>query len=250
MSHPLGASRCVVERDHAVIPPDTHVPTAHPCWHGGQATVHLSPQIGAELVFYTVQLDAGGRGEPAARVAPDVERFLYVLEGAVEIASERLAAGGWALLPPGCEHAVSASAASRLLVLEKRYRALEGVPVPGFLVGNESAAPAVPFQGDPDALLQTLLPEEPGFDLAVNVFTYSPGGTLPQVEIHVMEHAMLMLQGAGVYRLGERWYPVQAGDVLWIGPYCPQWFVAMGKEPVRYLYSKDMNRAPAFGTGV
>jgi (S)-ureidoglycine aminohydrolase len=93
-------------------------------------------------------------------------------------------------------------------------------------------------------LLQTLLPDEPAFDLAVNIFTYRPGGTLPQVEIHVMEHAMLMLQGSGVYRLGERWYPVQAGDVIWIGPYCPQWFVAMGKEPVRYLYSKDMNRAP------
>jgi (S)-ureidoglycine aminohydrolase len=28
-----------------------------------------------------------------------------------------------------------------------------------------------------------------------------------------------------------------------MGPYCPQWFVAMGKEPARYLYYKDVNRA-------
>jgi (S)-ureidoglycine aminohydrolase len=24
--------------------------------------------------------------------------------------------------------------------------------------------------------------------------------------------------------------------------YCPQWFVAMGKRPARYLYYKDVNR--------
>jgi (S)-ureidoglycine aminohydrolase len=26
--------------------------------------------------------------------------------------------------------------------------------------------------------------------------------------------------------------------------YCPQWFVAMGKTPARYLYYKDVNRDP------
>jgi (S)-ureidoglycine aminohydrolase len=46
-----------------------------------------------------------------------------------------------------------------------------------------------------------------------------------------------------VYRLEDDWYPVRGGDVIWMGPYCPQWFVAMGKEPARYLYYKDVNRA-------
>ena len=27
------------------------------------------------------------------------------------------------------------------------------------------------------------------------------------VEIHVMEHGLLMLEGGGIYRLGDRWYP-------------------------------------------
>ena len=35
---------------------------------------------------------------------------------------------------------------------------------------------------------------------------------------------------------------VAAGDVIWMAPYCPQWFVAMGKTPARYLYYKDVNR--------
>ena len=35
------------------------------------------------------------------------------------------------------------------------------------------------------------------FDLAVNVFTFQPGATLPMVEVHVMEHGLLMLEGTG-----------------------------------------------------
>ena len=51
-----------------------------------------------------------------------------------------------------------------------------------------------------------------------------------------------MLGGAGVYRLEDNWYPVQAGDAIWMAPYCAQWFVAMGKTPASYLYYKDVNR--------
>jgi (S)-ureidoglycine aminohydrolase len=109
-------------------------------------------------------------------------------------------------------------------------------------VSAAADVPREPFMGDEDARLQVLLPTDAPFDLAVNVFTYQPGATLPQVEIHVMEHGLLMLQGAGVYRLGDAWYPVQAGDVIWMASYCPQWFVAMGKTPARYLYYKDVNR--------
>jgi len=93
-------------------------------------------------------------------------------------------------------------------------------------------------------VLKTLLPQELSFDLAVNLFTYQPGATLPMVEVHVMEHGLLMLEGQGVYRLGDAWYPVQKGDVIWMAPYCPQWFVSMGKSQARYLYYKDVNRDP------
>ena len=98
--------------------------------------------------------------------------------------------------------------------------------------------------GDEDARLQTLLPESPAFDMAVNIFTYQPGATLPQVEIHVMEHGLQMLSGMGVYRLSDSYYPVAEGDVIWMASYCPQWFVAMGKQPASYIYYKDVHRDP------
>ncbi len=78
----------------------------------------------------------------------------------------------------------------------------------------------------------------------MNVLTFQPGATLPLVEVHVMEHGLLMLEGQGVYRLGAEWYPVRKHDLIWMAPFCPQWFVAMGKSQARYLYYKDVNRDP------
>jgi (S)-ureidoglycine aminohydrolase len=72
--------------------------------------------------------------------------------------------------------------------------------------------------------------------------TFQPGAALPMVEIHVMEHGLAMLAGSGIYRLGEHWYPVVAGDFIWMAPYCPQWFGAIGKTPAKYLIYKDWNR--------
>src|SRR5438477_192593 len=85
----------------------------------------------------------------------------------------------------------------------------------------------------------TQYPADPAFDFAVNTMTFLPGATLPMVEIHVMEHGLLMLAGEGIYRLGEHWYPVAAGDFIWMGPYCPQWFGALSKTPAKYLLYKD-----------
>ena len=89
-----------------------------------------------------------------------------------------------------------------------------------------------------------MLPESPAFDMAVNIFNYEPGAALPFVESHIMEHGLLMLAGAGIYRLESDWHPVQAGDIIWMAPYCAQWFAAVGDVPASYIYYKDVNRRP------
>jgi (S)-ureidoglycine aminohydrolase len=88
------------------------------------------------------------------------------------------------------------------------------------------------------------MPDGPPYDFAVNTMTYDPGASLSLVEIHVMEHGLLMLEGGGIYRLGDEWYPVQAGDFIWMGAYCPQWFGALGKKAAKYLIYKDWHRHP------
>jgi (S)-ureidoglycine aminohydrolase len=115
---------------------------------------------------------------------------------------------------------------------------------PPFFTGHERDIAETPFLGDPHARLKVLIPDTMQADMAINIFTYDPGATLPFVESHVMEHGMMFLEGGGVYRLDADWHPVTAGDAIWIAAYCPQWFIAAGPGPARYIYYKDVNRLP------
>ncbi len=241
---PLGTTRSRVAADHALITPDTHVWAPLPGWRGATAAIHISPVLGARFTQATVVLEAEGVGGAAA---PGIERVVFPLEGRLRLtvadaSPHVLEPGDFAYLPADRVHELAATAPSRIVLFEKHYVELDGVAAPLPIVGRVADAEGAPFMGDEDARLQTLLPTDERFDMAVNVFTYQPGAALPQVEIHVMEHGLVMLAGAGVYRLGDAWYPVQAGDAIWMRSYCPQWFVAMGKEPARYLYYKDVNR--------
>jgi len=238
----FGQTRSRVTRNYALITPDTHVTSPLLNWTKSECVLHVSPEMGARFSQYTATMEPSGTsGLPVA----GVQRFIYVQSGAVTVnaqSSTKLAAGGFAYFPPGADHEIICDQAASLVVFEKRYVSRQGTPDPKIVIGNAADVPGEPFMGDEDARLQTLLPVEPGFDMAVNIFTYQSGATLPQVEIHTMEHGLLMLAGQGVYRLGEDYFPVGAGDVIWMASYCPQWFVAMGKTPASYIYYKDIHR--------
>ncbi len=243
--HELGWTRSCRASDHVLLTPDTHVVGPVPGLERGTAVVHIGPQLGARFTMWTVRLSPGGHlGAPPAGVS----RFCLVLAGRLRLegadASRPLAAGDYAWLPPGWAHALSALETSEVVLFEKPYVAEAAEAVPGLLSGSLEAVAPRPLQAGSPVQVRVLLPETPGLDLAVNVMEFPPGATLPFVEVHVMEHGLLMLSGQGIYRLGEHWHPVAAGDVIWMAPYCPQWFGALGDEPARYLLYKDWNRHP------
>jgi len=243
MNPKLGLTRNVIRPHYALITRDGYVPSALPGWTKATSYILLSATLGARLVQIVVDLEKGGRGRGEAE---SDELFFYVVEGAGKLNAQPLEAGGFGYVPPGDGYDfVSTARGTRILIFRKNYEPLEGVEPPAFFVGQESNVSETPFLGDPRARLKTLIPDTPGADMAVNIFTYEPGATLPFVETHVMEHGMLFLSGSGVYRLGDDWHPVTAGDALWIAPYCPQWFIAAGPEPAQYIYYKDINRLPA-----
>jgi (S)-ureidoglycine aminohydrolase len=155
-----------------------------------------------------------------------------------------LAPGGYAYLPQGTPHTVIAKTVARVALIEKTYEPQPGAATAKIVVGNESAITPVALMGDESLRVRSLMPDGPPCDFAVNTMTYDPGAALSMVEIHVMEHGLLMLEGGGIYRLGDSWYPVEAGDFIWMGPYCPQWFGALGKRPAKYLIYKDWRRHP------
>jgi len=241
--HNLGRTRSSQQPNHLLLTSDTFVRTALPGMKACSAIVHVSPALGARFAEYTAEFEAGGElGETPG------QRFIFVIEGKLKLEtddkSSELSARGYAYLPEGLQHRVKANQISRVAVIEKPYQPLSPLDKPRLIISNEDAVSSHPLDDDPDLQVKCLLPDEMGFDFAVNTMVYQPGASLSMVEMHVMEHGLIMLEGGGIYRLGDSWYPVTAGDFIWMSPWCPQWFGALGKAPAKYLIYKDWNRHP------
>jgi (S)-ureidoglycine aminohydrolase len=207
------------------------------------AIVHIGPALGAAFTEYTAEFESKGElGNTSA------QRFIYVMEGALTLEAKgkrhEIGARGYAYLPEGISHKITAKGKSRVAVVEKSYERREQTEPSRLIVSSEDAVSSHALDDDSDLQVKCLLPDEPQFDFAVNTMVYQPGAALSMVEMHVMEHGLIMLEGGGIYRLGDSWYPVTAGDFIWMGPWCPQWFGAIGKVPAKYLIYKNWNRHP------
>jgi (S)-ureidoglycine aminohydrolase len=241
--HNLGHTRSSRKHDHLFLAHDSFVRTTLPGMKACAAIVQASPSIGANFTQYTAEFEPGGE-----LGSTEAQRFIFVLEGELQVDAEgkqnRIGAREYAYLPEGLVHRVSSSKLSRAAVIEKRYTSLKSVDAPAAIISHEDAVASHPLENDPDLQVKCLLPDTMSFDFAVNTMCYQPGASLPMVEMHIMQHGLLMLEGGGIYRLGESWYSTSAGDFIWMGPWCPQWFGAIGKVPAKYLIYKDWNRHP------
>ncbi len=246
MTPPYGNTRTSIRPRHALITPDGHVASQIPGIRGARVVVVISPAMGARLTQLLLTFEKGGSLELPGN-AWETAGYFMSGGGSLDFGDTRgrASAGSYFFVPAGQAWTITAAkAGTQVTLFQKKYEPLAGTPAPAPRMGHAGEVKGEPFLGDPDARLQVLFPDEPAFDLAMNIFTYQPGATLPFVETHIMEHGLIMLSGQGVYRLEDCWYPVAAGDAIWMAPYCPQWFVAMGKTPASYLYYKDINRAP------
>ena len=227
--HSLGHSRSIRRADHLLHTPDAFVRAPLPGMTNATAIVHA---VTPKFTQYTAEFAVGGT-LPAAQT----QRFVYVLEGELAVGGKTLRPGGYAY---GGD--IRALAQSRAAVIEKPYLPVNGFELPTAFTGDESAVASQALGGDPGLQVRSLIPPGPAFDFAVNTMTFAPGASLSLVEVHVMEHGLLFLEGGGIYRLGDHWYPVTQGDFIYMAPFCPQWFGAIGKVPAKYLIYKDWNR--------
>lgn len=239
-------TRSVVRSNHAVISPDGYINSSVPGWTDCIVNVIINEQMGANLCQTLITFNKNGKVLGRTKAS---QIFFYVIKGQCDAIVKgekvRFLSGEFIYLP--IEHDYdfrNAEEGTQILTFHKVYVPLEGFDIPSVIFGNSATIDGPTYLGDPALRLQVLLPDEPSFDMAVNIFTYDPGGHLPFVETHIMEHGLIYLQGQGVYMLDQHWYPVKQGDSIWMAPYCPQWFTAMGKEPAVYIYYKNVNRFP------
>ena len=187
----FGQTRSKYASDYALITPDTHVESPLVDWENTASVIHISPEMGARFTQYTALMSEGGRsGSPGETV----QRFIYVQAGrckltidsnrtgnelatATSVDQHELVPGSYAFIPADMAHIIACETSAKLLVIEKFYEPHPKHGEPSAVVGHSNDVEGLPFMGDEDARLQTLLPIEPEFDMAVNIFTYQPGAT-------------------------------------------------------------------------
>jgi (S)-ureidoglycine aminohydrolase len=270
----LLGSRARVKDRYALIPLEGIPFSRLPEWPEAQVQILAAPSLGADFAQYRITMGPKTRGDHP--VDGEAEHFLFVLTGEAElliqnylpeddpedepederkdgptgastetaasVSSHSLTPGGYALIPPSAGYRLTATTEVTLLLLRKLYEPAPGVPLFDPIVGNENEVNGEVYLGDEGAHLQTLIPDEFAFDMAMNIFTFETGHSLPVTETHVMEHGLYVLEGKGLYYLDDTWMEVEVDDFIWMGPFCPQSYYATGPSPTRYLYYKNVNR--------
>ncbi|KNA12323.1 hypothetical protein SOVF_126930 [Spinacia oleracea] len=239
-----GFTRSVYRRDHALITPESHVLSPLPEWKNTLGAHLITPAMGSHFVMYIAKMQDSSR---SALPPVDVERFIFVVDGAVTLSngsenSHNLMVDSYAYLPPNFQHSIDSGASATLVVFERRYSYL-GDYLPELTIGSTDKHQLLEIPGEIFEL-RKLLPTSTAYDFNIHIMDFQPGEFLNVKEVHYNQHGLLLLEGQGIYRLGDSWYPVQAGDAIWMAPFVPQWYAALGKSRTRYLLYKDVNRNP------
>ncbi|KAG0453080.1 hypothetical protein HPP92_025744 [Vanilla planifolia] len=239
-----GFTRSKYKRDHALISPESQVFSPLSNWVNALGAYLVSPAMGSHFTMYLAKMQEGSR---SALPAKDIERFVFVVQGSCLLSvalgiTHQLDVDFYAYIPPNSDHLLKCDVAT-LVILERRYARLEGYVLPELIIGSTDEQPLLETPGEVFEL-RKLLPTSPSYDFNIHIMDFQPGEYLNIKEVHYNQHGLLLLEGQGIYRLGDNWYPVQAGDAIWMAPFVPQWYAALGKNRSRYLLYKDVNRDP------
>ena len=250
----LLTDRAIFTEAYAVIPKGTMrdiVTSFLPFWQNTRVWVIARPMSGFAETFsqYIMEIQPDG-GSDRTELDPEAQGVLFVVKGTatlcVDRQTHRLKPGGYAYLPPSSGWALHNSNEEVLCFhwIRKAYDRVEGIDRPDVLITNEHDIAPTPMP-DTDgkwATTRFVEPDDLRHDMHVNIVTFEPGGVIPFLETHVMEHGLYVLEGKAVYNLNNDWVEVEAGDFMWLRAFCPQACYAGGPERFRYLLYKDVNR--------
>jgi len=255
----LLTDRAVFTDAYAVIPKGTMrdiVTSFLPFWDKTRLWVLSRPLSGFAETFsqYIMEVGTGG-GSERPETDPNAQAVLFVVEGTATLtvngATHELTPGGYAYLPPTAKWTLfnTANETLRFHWIRKTYVPVDGLDAPDVIIANENEiAPTVmPDTDGKWATTRFVDPTDLRHDMHVTIVTFEPGGVIPFLETHVMEHGLYVLEGKAAYRLNQDWVEVEAGDYMWLRAFCPQACYAGGTGRFRYLLYKDVNRHMPLG---
>ncbi len=250
----LLTDRAMFTEAYAVIPAGTLrdiVTSLLPGWDGMRMWVIARPLSGFAETFsqYIVELQPGG-GSDNPETDAAAQGVVFVTEGNMTLTLEgedhALEAGSYAYLPSGCQWSIRniGDATSSFHWMRKHWQSAPGIDKPEAFVTHESKVEpnVMPDTQGRWSTTRFADPSDLRHDMHVNIVNFEPGGVIPFLETHVMEHGLFVLEGKAVYRLNQDWVEVEAGDFMWLRAFCPQACYAGGPGRFRYLLYKDVNR--------
>ncbi|MFW2589353.1 bifunctional allantoicase/(S)-ureidoglycine aminohydrolase [Sagittula sp. SSi028] len=250
----LLTDRAIFTDAYAVLPKGTmrDITTSFlPGWTDTRLWVIARPMSGFAETFsqYIMEVQPGG-GSDTPETDPQAQGVLFITEGEASLtangAEHHMTAGGYAYLPPSAKWSLhnKGSAPLRFHWIRKAYQPAPGLSEPDVLVLNEQDITPTPMPDTNGAWATTRFvdPADLRHDMHVTIVTFEPGGVIPFLETHVMEHGLYVLEGKAAYRLNNDWVEVEAGDFMWLRAFCPQACYAGGPGRFRYLLYKDVNR--------
>ncbi|MGW4028371.1 (S)-ureidoglycine aminohydrolase [Streptomyces sp. NPDC004838] len=242
--HHVSANRGRVRAAYTLMCPENLVENALPHLRDVIAKPLATPRsLPARFGEYLLEFEAGGRS--VRPLGAGFENFLYVLDGEALVRaggdSHTLKPNGYAFFPEGVEFEIETPGASRVLWVKRRYERADGVEGPETVVGHIDDVVHHPDETI-GGTYAPLLPLDERYDMAMNFMRFDVGSRFEMVEVHHQEHGLYMLEGQGLYYLGDDHLEVSADDFIYMAPYCPQSFYATGSTRPSYLLYKDINR--------
>ncbi|AMO57405.1 hypothetical protein GZ77_15515 [Endozoicomonas montiporae] len=250
MSFPDLKTRSVVKPgEYAVIPPEGRVINVIPGLENCQLSIIGSPKIGCSFVWYTGTVASDGYTSKPFASEEGIESFIWVMDGDGELEvrvgeeSVTLGQGGFAYAPDNeaLEFKNTGRDDVRVILYKQRYIPAEGKQ-PYAVFGNTNDIPEVNYMGLEQVFLKDLLPIDTHFDMNFHILSFAPGGCHPFIETHVQEHGAYLLEGEGIYLLGNDWVQTMKEDFIWFGPFTQQACYGTGNGRFTYIYSKDCHR--------
>ncbi|WP_166416869.1 bifunctional allantoicase/(S)-ureidoglycine aminohydrolase [Cochlodiniinecator piscidefendens] len=246
--------QAVFKDAYAVLPAGTmrDITTSFlPFWDNTRLWVIARPMSGFSETFshYIMEVGPeGGSDRPELNV--EAQGAIFVVDGQVAITcsgqTHTLTAGGFAYVPAGAEWGLRNLSDTKATFhwIRKAYEAVDGLEYPEFYVTSDhDVTPnAMPDTNGAWATSRFMDPNDMRFDMHITIVTFEPGGVIPFMETHVMEHGLYVLEGKAAYKLNQDWVEVEAGDYMWLRAFCPQACYTGGPGRFRYLLYKDVNR--------
>jgi (S)-ureidoglycine aminohydrolase len=195
-----------------------------------------------------MEVSTGG-GSDNPEPDQNAEAVLFVVSGsaALKLAGEKhvLVEGSYAYIPAGAQWSFENTNDKPCTFhwIRKSYEAVDGIAKPEAFVTSDKNVNSTPMANTTAwSTTRFVEPADMRHDMHVSIVNFEPGGVIPFMETHVMEHGLYVLEGKAVYRLNQDWVEVEAGDFMWLRAFCPQACYAGGPGRFRYLLYKDVNR--------